>query len=96
MLALSGGSSLGVARRPAEASQIATSQEFEELQGDVDIWLKQYNETRPHSGKYCFRKTPMQTFLDAKHLFDEKQLDRIPVQTPSGGLSPRAARAVVA
>ena len=38
----------------------------------------------------------MQTFLDAKHLFDEKQLDRIPVQTSSGGLSPRAARAVVA
>ena len=96
MLALYGGSNLRVARRPAEASQIATSQEFEELQDDVDIWLKQYNATRPHSGKYCFRKTPMQTFLDAKHLFDEKQLDRIPVQTSSGGLSPRAARAVVA
>jgi hypothetical protein len=38
----------------------------------------------------------MQTFLDAKHLSDEKQLDRIPVKTPSDGLSPRGARAVVA
>src|SRR5919108_5267185 len=39
---------------------------LEELQGDVDLWLKEYNEQRPHSGKYCFGKTPMQTFLDAK------------------------------
>jgi hypothetical protein len=69
---------------------------LEELQADVDAWLKEYNEQRPHSGKYCFGKTPMQTFLDAKHLSDEKQLDRIPVQTSPDGLSPRGARAVVA
>ena len=69
---------------------------LEELQADVDAWLKEYNEQRPHSGKYCFGKTPMQTFLDSKHLSDEKQLDRIPVQTSSDGLSPRGARAVVA
>jgi hypothetical protein len=31
------------------------------------LWLKEYNEERTHSGKYCFGKTPMQTFLDAKH-----------------------------
>jgi hypothetical protein len=30
----------------------------------------------PHSGKYCYGKTPMQTFLDSKRLSDEKQLDR--------------------
>jgi hypothetical protein len=69
---------------------------LEDLQADADEWLKEYNECRPHSGKYCFGKTPMQTFLDAKHLSDEKQLDRIPVKTPSDGLSPRGARAVVA
>jgi len=69
---------------------------LEELQADVDDWLRHYNEQRPHSGKYCFGKTPLQTFLDAKHLSDAKQLDRIPVQTSSDGLSPRAARAVVA
>jgi transposase InsO family protein len=69
---------------------------LEDLQADVDSWLKEYNEQRPHSGKYCFGKTPMQTFLDAKHISDEKQLDRIPVKTSSDGLSPRAARAGVA
>jgi transposase InsO family protein len=69
---------------------------LEELQADVDAWLREYNEERPHSGKYCFGKTPVQTFLDSKHLADEKQLDRIAVKTSSDELSPRAARAVVA
>jgi transposase InsO family protein len=69
---------------------------LEELQADVDAWLRDYNEVRPHSGKYCFGKTPVQTFLDSKHLSDEKQLDRMPVNTSSDGLFPRAARAVVA
>jgi transposase InsO family protein len=69
---------------------------LEELQSDVDAWLREYNEQRPHSGKFCFGKTPLQTFLDSKHLSDEKQLDHIPVKTSSDGLSPRAARAVVA
>src|SRR5688572_9324650 len=69
---------------------------IENLQADVDDWLKEYNEQRPHSGKYCFGKTPIQTFLDSKHLSDEKQLDRIPVNTSSDRLSPRDARAVVA
>ena len=67
---------------------------LEQLQSDVDAWLREYNEQRPHSGKYCFGKTPMQTFLDSKHLSDDKQLDGIPVETSSDGLFPRAARAV--
>lgn len=50
---------------------------LEELQGDVDLWLTEYNESRPHSGKYCFGKTPMQTFRDSKHLAEEKMLDRL-------------------
>lgn len=29
---------------------------IEELQNDVDIWLKYYNNERPHSGKYCYGK----------------------------------------
>jgi transposase InsO family protein len=69
---------------------------LESLQADADAWIREYNEVRPHSGKYCFGKTPRQTFLDAKHLSDEKQLDRIPVGTSSDAISPRAARAVVA
>ncbi len=27
---------------------------LKDLQIDVDHWLRSYNETRPHSGKYCF------------------------------------------
>src|SRR5579884_1177528 len=69
---------------------------LDELQSDVDVCLRAYNEERPHSGKYCFGKTPVQTFLDAKHLSDEKHLDRLPVKTSSDEFSPRAARAVVA
>ncbi len=52
----------------------------EELQKDVDGWLKNYNEIRPHSGKYCYGKTPMQTFLDAKHLAQSHQLDTLYVK----------------
>jgi transposase InsO family protein len=48
---------------------------LEELQEDVDKWLESYNCERPHSGKYCFGKTPMQTFIESKHLAFEKMLD---------------------
>lgn len=47
---------------------------LEELQSDADDWLKNYNELRPHSGKYCYGKTPMQTFLSSKKLALEKQM----------------------
>jgi hypothetical protein len=48
---------------------------LEELQADVDAWLSEYNEKREHSGKYCYGKTPWQTFADAKHLAQAKMLD---------------------
>lgn len=48
---------------------------LEELQKDLDAWMKEYNETRTHSGKHCFGKTPMQTFLDNTHLAKDKMLD---------------------
>jgi len=47
---------------------------LEELQVDLDVWLAQYNNDRPHSGKYCFGKTPMQTFKDSIPLVKEKML----------------------
>jgi len=47
---------------------------IEELQRDLDAWLEQYNEQRPHSGKYCYGKTPMQTFLDALPMTKEKMI----------------------
>jgi transposase InsO family protein len=50
---------------------------LDELQEDLDKWIEQYNQERTHTGKYCFGKTPMQTFLDALPLAKEKQLDNI-------------------
>lgn len=50
---------------------------LEELQTDVDEWLKSYNETRPHSGKYCYGKTPMQTLIDAKELVQSKNIGTV-------------------
>jgi transposase InsO family protein len=41
---------------------------LEKLQADLDEWIGYYNEERPHSGRYCYGKTPMQTFLDSKEL----------------------------
>jgi transposase InsO family protein len=38
---------------------------IDELQADLDIWMKAFNEIRPHQGKWRFGKTPMQTFIDA-------------------------------
>lgn len=49
---------------------------IEELQADLDIWIKDYNENRPHSGNYCFGKTPLQTFIDSRKLAEEKMLDK--------------------
>lgn len=56
---------------------------LDELQHDLDIWLQEYNEQREHSGRYCFGKTPMQTFLDSIHLVREKMLDRLTVSPGS-------------
>lgn len=47
---------------------------IQELQEDVDKWLLEYNCERVHSGKYCFGKTPMQTFIESKHLAQQKLL----------------------
>ena len=45
---------------------------IEELQADLDEWLIFYNQERTHSGKYCFGKTPYQTFIDSIPLAKEK------------------------
>ncbi|NKE73836.1 IS481 family transposase [Candidatus Manganitrophus noduliformans] len=47
---------------------------LEELQADLDAWLKEYNESRPHQGRWCYGKTPMQTFIDSLPLAKEKML----------------------
>jgi hypothetical protein len=45
---------------------------IEALQADLDAWIKAYNEQRPHQGRWCFGKTPMQTFIDSVPLAREK------------------------
>jgi transposase InsO family protein len=47
-------------------------QAIDELQTDLDTWLVDDNQRRPHQGRWCFGKTPMQTFLDALPLAKEK------------------------
>lgn len=43
---------------------------------DLDDWINHYNEERPHSGRYCFGKTPMQTFMESRNLAVEKMLNK--------------------
>lgn len=47
---------------------------IEELQADLDVWLEYYNNERPHSGKHCYGKTPMQTWNESLHLAKDKLL----------------------
>lgn len=51
---------------------------LEEMQTDLDAWMDDYNRNRTHTGKYCFGRTPLQTFEETLSLAKEKQLDDIP------------------
>lgn len=53
-------------------------QGLETLQADLDDWLQHYNHERPHSGRYCFGKTPMETFRESLILAKQKQLHPTP------------------
>lgn len=56
---------------------------IEEIQADVDAWMESYNSERTHSGKYCYGKTPMQTFIESAKLAYDRQLDRIQLTSES-------------
>ena len=43
-----------------------------ELQADLDAWLVEYNEAANASGRWCYGKTPMQTFIDTLPVAKEK------------------------
>jgi transposase InsO family protein len=45
---------------------------IEELQAELDAWVRVYNTERPHQGRWCYGKTPMQTFIDSVPLAKEK------------------------
>jgi transposase InsO family protein len=50
---------------------------LELLQADLDEWLIYYNHERPHSGRYCYGKTPMQTFNESITLAKQKLLNQV-------------------
>jgi len=50
---------------------------LEDIQNDVDAWLLSYNNDRSHSGKHCYGKTPMQTFIDSLHIAKQKDIGSI-------------------
>ena len=54
---------------------------LEQLQADLDVWIKNYNEERPHSGRYCYGKTPTQTFRDSMQLAKDKMLSNTQLTT---------------
>lgn len=45
---------------------------IEELQTDLDTWVAYYNNERTHQGKMCCGRTPMETFLEGKKIWQEK------------------------
>ena len=51
--------------------------DLEEMQKDIDQWIELYNNERAHSGRYCFGKTPMQTFIDSKELERTKDVNNL-------------------
>jgi transposase InsO family protein len=61
---------------------------LEQMQADLEDWLAEYHRTRPHSGKYCYGKTPMQTFLDSISRAREKMLDALSPPAPEPERSP--------
>lgn len=44
------------------------------LQVDLDAYMDTYNVLRTHQGKRCQGRTPMDTFIDGKKFFEEKNL----------------------
>ncbi|KMK02337.1 integrase, partial [Pluralibacter gergoviae] len=51
--------------------------DLDTLQSDLDEWLAHYNNERTHQGKMCCGRTPMETLLDGKHVWAEKNLDQM-------------------
>jgi hypothetical protein len=44
------------------------------LQALLDVWFRDYNESRPHQARWRFGKSPKQTLLDAMPMTKEKTI----------------------
>jgi len=51
--------------------------DLDELQKDLDEWLVYYNNDRTQQGKMCNGRTPMDTLLDGKQIWAQKNLNQI-------------------
>jgi transposase InsO family protein len=47
---------------------------LDEMQLDLDEWMKYYNQDRTHSGRHCYGKTPMETFKESLILARQKMI----------------------
>lgn len=56
---------------------------IEQLQADLDTWMNSYNTQRTHSGKYCFGKTPTQTFIEGIAVARKYQLQNLEMIKPN-------------
>jgi transposase InsO family protein len=60
----------------AEFYQVALRKKIyrsiDDLQADLDVWVRDYNSVRTHQGRWCYGKTPMQTVIDTLPLANEK------------------------
>lgn len=52
-------------------------EDINSLQKDLDDWLDYYNNERTHQGKICNGRTPMETLLSGKLIWDGKNLNQI-------------------
>ncbi len=48
---------------------------IDDLQKDLDDWLSYYNNERTHQGKMCCGRTPIETLIDGKQIWQEKLLN---------------------
>jgi hypothetical protein len=62
---------------------------IDELQADLDVWIREYNEQRPHQGRWCFGKNPDADLLGC-NADDEGENDRGLAATDKS--SPKRAR----
>lgn len=50
---------------------------LDNLQKGLDDWMVYYNNERTHQGKICCGRTPLDTLVDGKSVWTEKQLVEI-------------------
>ncbi len=51
--------------------------DLDTLRSDLDEWLAHYNNERTHQEKMCNGRTPMETLLDGKRIWAEKNLSKM-------------------